>query len=79
MVFLDWQPLLSRLEIRHLIRIHSSALLLMWAVLPVRFVTKADLEKLGLGHLLGTQLLRAYMHGYFVDARCATGCRVQTG
>ena len=34
-----------------------------------RFVTRAELEKLALGHLLGTPLLRAYMHGYFVDNR----------
>lgn len=34
-----------------------------------RFVTKADLVKLGLDHLLGTPLLRAYMHGFFVDNR----------
>ncbi|XP_068621189.1 nucleolar protein 10 isoform X1 [Battus philenor] len=34
-----------------------------------KFITKQDLESLGLDHLLGTNLLRAYMHGYFVDAR----------
>ncbi|CAH4002596.1 nucleolar protein 10 [Pieris brassicae] len=34
-----------------------------------KFVTKQDLESLGLDHLLGTNLLRAYMHGYFVDVR----------
>eukprot|EP00197_Chlamydomonas_leiostraca_P004092 CAMPEP_0202871522 /NCGR_PEP_ID=MMETSP1391-20130828/18922_1 /ASSEMBLY_ACC=CAM_ASM_000867 /TAXON_ID=1034604 /ORGANISM="Chlamydomonas leiostraca, Strain SAG 11-49" /LENGTH=663 /DNA_ID=CAMNT_0049552351 /DNA_START=89 /DNA_END=2076 /DNA_ORIENTATION=- len=34
-----------------------------------RFVTKADLVKLGLDHLVGTPLLRAYMHGFFVDNR----------
>ena len=34
-----------------------------------RFVTKADLSRLGLEHLLGSPLLRAYMHGFFVDAR----------
>ena len=34
-----------------------------------RFVTKAELAKLGLGHLLGTPLLRAYMHGYFLHNR----------
>lgn len=28
-----------------------------------KFVTKAELESLGLEHLLGTKLLRAYMHG----------------
>jgi ribosome biogenesis protein ENP2 len=41
-----------------------------------RFVTKAELAKLGLQHLLGTQLLRSYMHGFFIDNRlyhkCAT-------
>ncbi|GLC33816.1 hypothetical protein PLESTM_000122600 [Pleodorina starrii] len=34
-----------------------------------RFVTRADLTRLGLDHLLGTSLLRAYMHGFFVDNR----------
>lgn len=29
-----------------------------------KFVTKQELESLGLDHLLGTNLLRAYMHGY---------------
>ena len=34
-----------------------------------RFVTKAELDRLGLNHLIGTSLMRAYMHGYFVDNR----------
>lgn len=34
-----------------------------------KFVTKSTLETLGLDHLIGTPLLRAYMHGYFIDAR----------
>lgn len=34
-----------------------------------KFVTKPELESLGLEHLLGTNLLRAYMHGYFLDVR----------
>ncbi|KAL3281005.1 hypothetical protein HHI36_004229 [Cryptolaemus montrouzieri] len=34
-----------------------------------KFVTKQELEALGLDHLIGTNLLRAYMHGYFVDVR----------
>jgi ribosome biogenesis protein ENP2 len=34
-----------------------------------RFVTRTDLSRLGLEHLLGTSLLRAYMHGFFIDAR----------
>ena len=34
-----------------------------------RFVTRTDLEKLGLTHLVGTPALRAYMHGFFVDNR----------
>jgi hypothetical protein len=36
---------------------------------PRRFVTRSDLSRLGLSHLLGTPLLRAYMHGFFMDAR----------
>ncbi|XP_077299588.1 nucleolar protein 10 lethal (2) 34Fd [Arctopsyche grandis] len=34
-----------------------------------KFVTRQELDTLGLGHLLGTNLLRAYMHGYFMDVR----------
>lgn len=34
-----------------------------------KFVTQRELEDLGLGHLVGTNLLRAYMHGYFLDIR----------
>lgn len=34
-----------------------------------KFVTRQELQELGLDHLLGTSLLRAYMHGFFVDIR----------
>ncbi|XP_029349365.1 nucleolar protein 10 isoform X3 [Echeneis naucrates] len=34
-----------------------------------KFVTRKDLENLGLSHLVGSSLLRAYMHGYFMDIR----------
>lgn len=34
-----------------------------------KFVTKQELENLGLEHLIGTNLLRAYVHGYFMDIR----------
>lgn len=34
-----------------------------------KFVTKTELENLGLDHLVGSNMLRAYMHGYFVDIR----------
>lgn len=34
-----------------------------------KFVTKEELRGLGLGHLIGTSVLRAYMHGYFMDMR----------
>lgn len=34
-----------------------------------KFVTKEELQKLGLTHLVGTSVLRAYMHGYFMDMR----------
>ncbi|XP_043366180.1 nucleolar protein 10 isoform X2 [Dermochelys coriacea] len=34
-----------------------------------KFVTRKDLENLGLAHLIGSPLLRAYMHGFFMDIR----------
>lgn len=34
-----------------------------------KFVTREDLERLNMTNLLGTNLLRAYMHGFFVDHR----------
>ncbi|KAL1491428.1 hypothetical protein ABEB36_012028 [Hypothenemus hampei] len=34
-----------------------------------KFVTKEELEALGLDHLIGSKLVRAYMHGYFLDVR----------
>ncbi|XP_015902996.3 uncharacterized protein LOC107435875 [Ziziphus jujuba] len=34
-----------------------------------KFVTKEDLERLNLTNLIGTNLLRAYMHGFFIDYR----------
>ena len=34
-----------------------------------KFVTKEDLEKLNLGALIGTNTLRPYMHGFFIDQR----------
>lgn len=34
-----------------------------------RFVTRAEVASLGLGHLVGTPLMRAYMHGYFLHNR----------
>ena len=34
-----------------------------------KFVTSKELDDLGLGHLRGSNLLRAYMHGFFLDMR----------
>jgi hypothetical protein len=34
-----------------------------------KFVTRSELESLGLGHLIGTEFIRAYMHGFFLDIR----------
>lgn len=34
-----------------------------------KFVTKQELDSLGLSNLVGTNVLRAYMHGYFMDIR----------
>ena len=35
-----------------------------------KFLTKEDLERLNLTNLIGTNLLRANMHGFFIDHRC---------
>lgn len=34
-----------------------------------KFLTRDELEDLGISHLVGTNLLRAYMHGFFIDSR----------
>ncbi|KAK2155613.1 hypothetical protein NP493_2061g00051 [Ridgeia piscesae] len=34
-----------------------------------KFVTRTELDSLGLTHLIGSSLLRAYMHGFFMDIR----------
>ena len=34
-----------------------------------RFVTREELSSLSLAHLIGTPLLRPYLHGFFMDAR----------
>ncbi|KNA06837.1 hypothetical protein SOVF_177380 [Spinacia oleracea] len=34
-----------------------------------KFLTKEELERLNLTNLIGTNLLRAYMHGFFIDYR----------
>jgi len=34
-----------------------------------KFVTAKELAALGLDHMIGTDVLRAYMHGYFIDLR----------
>ena len=34
-----------------------------------KFVTLGDLQAMGLEHLIGSSVLRAYMHGYFMDFR----------
>ncbi|XP_014086415.2 nucleolar protein 10 [Bactrocera oleae] len=34
-----------------------------------QFITQKELDELGLEHLIGSNLLKGYMHGYFIDAR----------
>ena len=34
-----------------------------------KFLTPLDLEKLNATHLIGTNALKAYMHGYFMDLK----------
>uniref|UniRef100_A0AC35F4Q6 NUC153 domain-containing protein n=1 Tax=Panagrolaimus sp. PS1159 TaxID=55785 RepID=A0AC35F4Q6_9BILA len=42
------------------------------------FVTKDHLEEIGLDHLIGTNLLRAHMHGFFIDLRLYNRARTLT-
>lgn len=34
-----------------------------------KFVTREEVESLGIENLIGTSMLRAYMHGFFMDAK----------
>lgn len=34
-----------------------------------KFVTMQELEEMGMDHLIGTNMLRAYMHGFFMDMK----------
>jgi len=34
-----------------------------------KFLTRSELDGLGLSHLIGTDFVRAYMHGFFLDVR----------
>ena len=60
-VFL-WRPLF-------LLYVQFTYLFLHLVYDDYKFVTKQDLANLGLSHLIGTNLLRAYMHGFFLDIR----------
>ena len=34
-----------------------------------KFVTREELAQLGMTHFIGSNLLRAYMHGFFIDSK----------
>lgn len=40
-----------------------------------KFVDRQEIEDLNLGHLIGTDTLKPYMHGFFVDLRLYTKAR----
>lgn len=44
-----------------------------------KFVTAKELAELGLEHLEGTNLLKAYMHGFFVDMRLYQKAKLSSG
>ncbi len=44
-----------------------------------KFVTRAELSQLGLSHLVGSTLLRAYLHGFFMDQRLYNEVRCLPG
>ncbi|ORY30010.1 WD40-repeat-containing domain protein [Naematelia encephala] len=41
-----------------------------------KFIDKAELESLGLSHLVGTPALKPYMHGYFLSLKLYTTARL---
>ncbi|XP_075252713.1 nucleolar protein 10-like isoform X1 [Convolutriloba macropyga] len=43
-----------------------------------KFVTKQQLQAVGLEHLIGTSKLRAYMHGYFVNVQLYSRAKEQS-
>lgn len=43
-----------------------------------KFVTKLQLEELGLSRLIGTNAVRAYMHGYFIDMSAYKKAKAQS-
>ncbi|GMS95578.1 hypothetical protein PENTCL1PPCAC_17753 [Pristionchus entomophagus] len=43
-----------------------------------KFVTASELDQIGLSHLVGSNVLRAYMHGYFMDIRLYNKARTLT-
>ena len=43
-----------------------------------KFLTATDLEKLNASHLIGTNMLKAYMHGYFMELRAYQKLRSAT-
>ncbi|KAF7633099.1 hypothetical protein Mgra_00007528 [Meloidogyne graminicola] len=42
-----------------------------------KFVTRPQMDELGLQHLIGTNAARAYMHGYFIEMKAYTKARGQ--
>ena len=47
----------------------SLLLTIVFVAASAQFITPEEVEELGIERMIGTQLLRAYMHGYFIDAR----------
>ncbi|KAI9681832.1 MAG: hypothetical protein M1829_000577 [Trizodia sp. TS-e1964] len=41
-----------------------------------KFLTLAELRTLNLSHLIGTSVMRPYMHGYFIDQKLYEGARL---
>ncbi len=68
--------LLKNLKKNLLIQVWILSLFIYWFIHFIilvyddyKFLTLKELDTLGLSHLIGSDLLRAYMHGYFMDIR----------
>ena len=48
----------------------------IYVIIDFKFVTREELAQLDLSHLIGSNLLRAYMHGFFMDTRLYNEVRI---
>jgi len=66
---LEEKPTDTGIEFENLLIKYHDLILFVLVYDDYKFLTLKELDTLGLSHLIGSDLLRAYMHGYFMDIR----------